>query len=255
MRIAIFGDIHGDWAGFRDAIARLHRQAPLDLVLQVGDAMPVRDTTDLSFTPVPAKHRKLGSFAQIKGPWPVATLMIGGNHEPWNRLDAMPEGGPLLPNLDYLGRAGVREWAGLRLAWVSGIYSPRWFDCPRRAWPYGPERAKEAGYFRREDLEPARKWGRADIMLMHPWPTQLESGVGPEGRRPWVDVGVQPLGDLVRAVRPRFVFCGHMHHPGRADVDGTCFVALDAFNERPGQAVAILEGPPEALAMVNCESL
>lgn len=249
MRIAIFGDLHGHWTDFRKEIVRLDRQAPLDLVLQVGDAMPIRDALDLSYTPVPAKHRKLGTFAQLKGPWPVPTLFIGGNHEPWNRLEAMPQGGPLLPGLDYLGRVGMRVFGPLRIGGISGIFSPRAFDGPRRPWPFGPDLAREATYFRRPDLDQARRWRQVDLLLMHPWPPQLVPEQGPEGRRTWTDVGVPPLGDLVKDLRPRFVFCGHMHHPGRAQAGTTQFVALDAFNERPDAAVAILEGPPENLEL------
>ena len=37
MRIAIFGDLHGHWTGFREEVLRLALEAPLDLVLQVGE--------------------------------------------------------------------------------------------------------------------------------------------------------------------------------------------------------------------------
>jgi len=152
MRIAIFGDVHGHWSGFREEVLRLALEAPLDLVLQVGDAQPIRDDVDLAFMPVPEQYRHLGSYAKIQEPWPVPTLFIGGNHEPWNRLAVLPDGGFLQPNLEYLGRAGQRSFGTLSVAGLSGVFSPRAFDRQRQRWPFLPEQARDASYYRREDL-------------------------------------------------------------------------------------------------------
>jgi len=94
MRIGIFGDIHGHWLAFREAILLCQAEAPLDLVLQVGDAQPIRDLQDLAFMPVPEKYRQFGSYAQIQEPWPVPML----EGEPGN-LVLRPT-----PNLAGLGR-------------------------------------------------------------------------------------------------------------------------------------------------------
>jgi lariat debranching enzyme len=62
MRIAIFGDIHGHWCDFRDAVVELDSQASLDLVLQCGDAQPFRNEDDLEYMHCPKKYRELGDF-------------------------------------------------------------------------------------------------------------------------------------------------------------------------------------------------
>lgn len=249
MRIAVFGDIHGHWVEFRDKILSLHAEAPLDLVLQVGDAQPIRDATDLAFTPVPERYRVLGDYALIQDPWPVPTLFIGGNHEPWNMLEALPEGGVLQPNLEYLGRSGLRTFGALRIAGLTGICSPRALDRPRRPWPFAPEHAKEASYYRREDLEKLARLGPLDILLLHEWPSQLEAARTPDWPRHWKQVGSEWLGELVSKVNPRFVFCGHMHLSAHLKLGTTTLVALGDFSHRPSSAVAVLEGSPLALCM------
>ncbi|NTV73166.1 MAG: hypothetical protein HGA66_03050 [Holophaga sp.] len=249
MRIAIFGDLHGSWINFRDEILRLDHDAPLDLVLQVGDAQPLGDAEDLAFMPVPEQHRHLGSYAQVQEPWPIPTLFIGGNHEPWNRLAVLPDGGFLQPNLEYLGRAGQKSFGSLSVAGLSGVFSPRAFDRPRQRWPFLPEQARDASYYRREDLAKLARLPRPDILLLHEWPTQLEAARQPEWPRHGSKVGIEPLGALVTTLRPAFVFCGHMHCAAQVRVGATEILALDNFSERPAQAVAILEGEPGKLQL------
>lgn len=248
MRIAIFGDIHGHWISFRDAVLRLHAEAPLDLVLQVGDAQPVRDERDLAYMPVPERYRALGDYALIQhDPWPIPTLFIGGNHEPWNVLEALPEGGFLQPNLEYLGRSGIRTFDSLRIAGLSGVHSPRAFDKPRHPWPFPPDQARDASYYRRGDLDRLAKLAPLDILLLHEWPSQMEAARKPDWPRQWEQVGAEPLGKLVATLKPRFVFCGHMHCPALDKAGSSTLVALDDFSRRPDQAVAILEGSPLTL--------
>lgn len=245
MRIAIFGDVHGHWIAFRDAILHLHADSPLDLVLQVGDAQPIRTDEDLAYMPVPERYRHAGDFAlAIQEPWPVPTLFVGGNHEPWNVLAALPDGGFLVPGLEYMGRAGLRTFGSLRIAGVSGVHSPRAIDRPRSKWPFSPERAREASYFHRDDLAKAAAFRRVDILLLHEWPTQMEAGRKPDWPKHWERVGAEPLGELVASLTPRFVFCGHMHRAERVQAGATTLVALDDFSTRPSKAVAILDGDP-----------
>ena len=59
------------------------------------------------------------------------------------------------------------------------------------------------------------------------------------------------MGPLVDAIRPRYVFCGHMHRPAQTKAGVTQIVALDAFSDRPGGAVAILEEDPSNLLLAD----
>ena len=65
MRIALFGDIHGHWRDFRNAVVDLHSKANIDLVLQCGDAQPIRNEDDLEYMHCPAnisiEWKSLGS--------------------------------------------------------------------------------------------------------------------------------------------------------------------------------------------------
>ena len=90
MRIAVFGDIHGHWRDFSDAVVELDSRAPLDLVLQCGDAQPFRNEDDLEYMHCPKKYRELGDFRVFyegAEQFPLPVLFIGGNHEPWNFLN------------------------------------------------------------------------------------------------------------------------------------------------------------------------
>ena len=199
--------------------------------------------------PVPEKYRALGSYAEIQDPWPVPTLFIGGNHEPWNVLGALPDGGLLRPGLEYLGRVGCRTIRGLRIAGLSGVYSPRAFNRPRQKWPFPPGQARDASYYRREDLERIARQASPDILLLHEWPTQLEAARKLDWPRHWEQVGIEPLGALVKVLQPRFVFCGHMHCAAQVTVGPTHLIALADFGHHPASAVAILEGEPGALSL------
>jgi hypothetical protein len=248
MRVAVFGDIHGHWIAFRDAILALQAESPFDLVLQVGDAQPIRDEQDLAYLPVPERYRSLGDYALLDGPWPVPTLFIGGNHEPFNVLEAMTEGGFLQPNQEYLGRAGCRTFGDLRIAGLGGVLSPRAIDRPRLPWPFPPQQAREASYYRRADLAKVAAFGKVDILLLHEWPTQMAKARSSDWPRHWENVGSEPLGELVDKLRPSFVFCGHMHHAAKVQTGSTTIVALDVLRAGSNSAVAILETEPLGLA-------
>ena len=250
MRIAVVGDIHGHWLELREAILALHASSGLDLVLQVGDAQPVRDALDLSYMPVPERHRALGNFAQVVGPWPIPTWFIAGNHEPFNYLESMPGGGVLLENLDYLGRQFSRTVGKLRIAGVGGIFSPKHFDSPRATWPFPQGGRKQASYFRRKEVEVLASSGPTDILLMHAWPAQMESARKPEWPKRWAKVGCDALGELVSTLRPRFVFCGHMHHAVVHQSGQTTIVALDNFSARPDRSIVVLESDEQGLRIV-----
>jgi hypothetical protein len=250
MRIAVVGDLHGHWLKLRECLVRIHDETPLDLVLQVGDAQATRDELDLSFMPVPERHRSLGDFNRLDESWPIPTWFIGGNHEPFNRLESMPQGGTVLPNLDYMGRISSRTIGGMRIAGVSGIFSSRFYESSRDPWPFHVSKTKQASYFRRKELQQLAGTPSPDILLIHEWPTQMEAARTAMWPNHWAKVGSEPLGDLISRLRPRFVFCGHMHVAARVEWQGTTIVALDNFAARPDQSIAILESDERGLRLL-----
>ena len=87
-----------------------------------------RNTTDLLHCNLKPKYRTMNSFYKYYSgelTAPCLTLFIGGNHEASNHLKELYFGGWVAPNIYYLGASGVVQFAGLRIAGVSGIYDNR----------------------------------------------------------------------------------------------------------------------------------
>ncbi|WP_068922965.1 metallophosphoesterase family protein [Planobispora rosea] len=244
-RVLVVGDVHGEFetlARWSAAVRRDH--GPLDAILSVGDLEPHRDEADAAGAQARAKRRGPGDTPGRRGPGDFPRVMegaidlgaplyfIGGNHEPWPALDdAGPGrwGGAAC----FLGRTGVGEVAGLRVAFLSGIYAARVTDVPgvRR------ETAKDRTYYTREEVErvglAAQEAGEVDILLTHDWP----AGVAP---RLGAHIGRPELRALCERVRPRWHFCGHMHRPHRAAVGPTEVVCLGHIRSGYG-ALALIE--------------
>lgn len=244
MKILVAGDIHGHWCSFRDTVAELHRLVPLDLVLQCGDAQPFRNKADLEYMNCPPKYREVGDFWMFfegEEAFPVPMLFIGGNHEPWNLLDEHRLGGVLAPNIEFLGRANVRDTAGLRIAGVSGVYSPKYFDVAHMASPYTVSRRKEATYFNKEDIARVSQRGNADILLLHEWPHLMNEARAASWPLQWGNVGSEHLSTVVDRIAPHWCFCGHMHFPAKHRSGPTQIVCLSDFHRNPADAIVILD--------------
>lgn len=235
--IAILGDVHG---GFHHAI-RLLRQAErrfgigIDLVLQVGDLEPHRDEADVATMSAPSRYRELGDFYEFhrgaaRFPWPM--WFIGGNHEPWPFLDGVGAG-EVAPGVRFIGRAGVVEVCGLRIAGLSGIYREELYGLKRSEMPGRPK-----GWigFCAEEVERLAAEERPDVLLLHEWP----AGVLREEDRAWMageldgetkrrggEVGNEMGRLLVEMLKPGLVGCGHMHLPYRGQIgeSAICCVA------------------------------
>lgn len=244
MRIAIFGDIHGHWCDFRDAVVELDSQAPLDLVLQCGDAQPIRNENDLEYMHCPRKYRELGDFwifYEGAEQFPVPVLFIGGNHEPWNFLDQNREGGVLAPNIEFMGRAGMHKIMGTRIIGMGGVYSPKHFSAPHPKWPYPISMRKQAAYFNSDDIDKVLGLGKADILLLHEWPSLMNGVRSEEWPSHWGNVGSETLTEIVELLSPKYVFCGHMHAPALYSNGKTEIVCLSDFHRDPENACVVLD--------------
>jgi len=226
---AAVGDVHGAMHLLVEQIEMLQNTSSirLEFVLQVGDFQPVRDENDLTTMNIPAKYRKTGDFPCFadKGfPWPI--WFIGGNHEPYGYLDHYPQGGELAPNCHYLGRSGHMELCGLKLAWISGIYSSARFNHRRPPVNEICQRSnKEYSCYNLHDIETLLDASiQPDVLLMHDWPDPTEPA--PYG---FSDIRraerSNPYGGvLTELLKPEIVLCGHMHHPHEfafTDEDGS----------------------------------
>jgi len=258
--IAFFGDIHGHHDRMVSAVHEWQRNAgvQIDLIVCCGDFEALRDEVDLQSVAGPEKYRRMGDYgAYHRGEkaFPTEVIFIGGNHEAYNCLDEVPAGGVVGPRCYYLGRQGVVCRFGLRIAGLTGNYSAKAYSLGRRRIDFADpavirsrKARKKATYFVREEVEALAQSGPVDVLLLHDWPAGLPDLADPatvEGtpRR----VGSEPAQELLEAVRPRWLFCGHMHWYFRGDIpwpDGTLttFVCLDKIDRPRGPFMAVLRG-------------
>ncbi|HZH03458.1 MAG TPA: hypothetical protein VEY30_06715, partial [Myxococcaceae bacterium] len=180
---------------------------------------------------------EFAEYAQGVRHFPRPLYFIGGNNEDFASLDGMPDGGTLAPNVHYLGRAGTVDREGLAIAYLSGIYAPRFIDAPLEP-PTSAVKAKQAGYFRTSDLERLRGASRADLMLLHEWPRGLvrrvQGGLKLRAHRfPWI--GNPVVREGVARIRPSWLFCGHshVHWPPRSNFRKVASPAWPAWTRLP----------------------
>jgi predicted phosphodiesterase len=215
--VVAIGDIHGRFHRVQDWLAELERSLgrPLDLIVAVGDVEAFQQADD--HRRKATKRTMPAEFADVvAGARPMQRRLwfVAGNNEDFEALEAMPEGGELAPNVTYLGRVGTRELHGLKLAYLSGIYAPRHYDTPR-APITSRETAKQAGYFRKPEVESLYPSKDIDLMLVHEWPRGLFAR-NAQGRvdRPWM--GNPVTRTLAEKVKPQWLLCGHSHQPHAA---------------------------------------
>ena len=227
---AAVGDVHGRMRGMVRLLQEWSRKAhkPLAFVLQVGDFEPHRHEADLATMAAPAKYKHLGDFADFHSlrarfPWPV--YFIGGNHEPYGYLDQSPDGFELTPHCQYLGRVGTLETHGLRVAGLSGIYQEESFRLPRPPVErLGTVSNKAFAGFTEQDVDRALALERADVLLLHEWPSGLvDPADAPDFEQQRRSMSYETVGNeyarlLVEALQPRLVLCGHMHKAYRGSI-------------------------------------
>jgi lariat debranching enzyme len=221
--IVLVGDIHGRFHRVRDWLANLEGclDRPIDMALAVGDIEAFRTADDhrrkAAKRTMPAEF---ADYATGRCRMDRALYFIGGNNEDFEALHPMPAGGELAPDFHYLGRHGVRSIAGLRTAYLSGIFAPRYIDKPLQE-PTTPESARQAGYFRDDEVRAVEGLANepVDLMLVHEWPRGMISRANAWDRgcsrdlrafrTPWIGNG--HTRSLVEKLEPGWVFCGHSH--------------------------------------------
>jgi len=227
---AAVGDVHGQMHSMVRLVEGRAKRASLEMsfVLQVGDFEPHRHEADLTTMAAPSKYKQLGDFATFHAgksrfPWPV--FFIGGNHEPHGFLEISPDGFELFSACTYLGRVGLLEWNGLRIAGLSGIYKEDSFqDLRPSVSSLGTVSNKVFAYFNEQDVERALEFERVDVLLLHEWPADIIDPAHEaefEGQRRslrYDHVGNPYARMLVDALEPQLVLCGHMHKAYRAEV-------------------------------------
>lgn len=227
LLIAALGDIHGRFhrvETWLDALEQA-RGRRVDLVLAVGDVEAFRKADDHKRKA--AKRAMPAEFAEyadrvrrVKRP----LYFIGGNNEDFEALHDLPEGGELAPDVHYLGRAGLRELCGLRVAYLSGIHAPRFYEQPLKR-PTSLDTSKQAGYFRAPEVEKVQAHRNVDLLLVHEWPRGIvqrarEEHPVPPRPLPSYWIGNPVTRRLVDLMQPRWVLCGHSHKAFAVTLEG-----------------------------------
>jgi len=227
------------------------RGRPVDLVLAVGDVEAFRQPDDhrrkTAKRGMPAEFAEYADgLRKMKRP----LYFIGGNNEDFEALHDSPQGFELAPGVHYLGRAGQSTVQGLRIAYLSGIHAPRFYEQPLKR-PTSLDTAKQAGYFRAPEVEKLMGLRDVDILLVHEWPRGIVQRARDEGLSngrplPSYWIGNPVTRRLVDTVRPRWVLCGHSHKAFAVSLGGeggrpaTRIACLDQ-SARPDEAVFWLE--------------
>ena len=205
------GDIHGRFHRVGTWLDALERAVdrPIDAVLAVGDVEAFATADDhrrkAAKRTMPAEF---AAFAQGESRMTRPFYFIGGNNEDFESLHPLSAGGDVAPGVHYLGRVGAANIAGIRVGWLSGIYAPKWLDNPLEA-PTTAATRKQAGYFRRAEVDRLRAERSLDLLLTHEWPRGLFARTPGKPVRPWM--GNPLTRTLVDEVQPQWLLCGHSH--------------------------------------------
>lgn len=192
------GDIHGDFEGARQVMAR-HPEVPFWLC--VGDLAD--------------EH---GRYE----PMPAPLYWIKGNNENFDSIAA----GSFPANLHFLPNARLQAIGGIRVAGLGGTLAPTWFETPAAALPHptkgsakATELADKRRHFVREEVEACRALRDIDVFLTHEAPRPFKVGR--------IEAGKAPVNDVLEAMKPRLHLFGHHHRFTEQERHGVRSVGLD----------------------------
>jgi len=214
-------DIHGEWLELYDQIPK-----DTEALFICGDTQPIRFEEDLELIPGPRKYLRKGDFYLFwkAGRVPIPTYFFLGNHEPFLWLYPYEKDGPkeIIKNLWILRRSGVIELCGLKIAYLSRVFSPKTYF---EGVIWNPERetrskrSKLAGRFTPKDIDEllsaVAKTGKVDILALHENPNYCNDKRGKELYR-----------TIVKAIQPQVILCGHMHISLREEFAGIPLIGI-----------------------------
>jgi len=236
MHIAIEGCAHGELNTIYDTIKLIEEKHSLkiDLLLCCGDFEAIRNQNDLQCMAVPPKYRHMQHFWEYycgKRVAPVLTIFIGGNHEATNYLQELAFGGWVAPNIYYLGYAGVVQYKGLRIGGLSGIFKQyNYAKGHYEKLPYNEDTKRSAYHVRQVEVFRLCQLRKPiDIMMSHDWPNEAVNygdvkTLLRKKRHFTEDVNANRLGSnpawkVLKQLRPRYWFSGHLHVKYTAVID------------------------------------
>lgn len=274
MKIAIEGCSHGELNKIYDTVEYIQstQNIKIDLLICCGDFQSFRDRNDMLSMAAPAKYQAMGDFHEYyteKRQAPVLTLFVGGNHESANYLWQLPYGGWVAHNIYYLGYAGCVNFAGFRIAGLSGIfkehdYHKGHFESP----PFNDNTKRSFYHVRSIDVAKLKllKENKIDVFVSHDWPRGIyKHGDSDQLIRfkPFLKKEIEEdvLGsvageDLLNVLKPKYWFAAHLHAKFSAVVhhpngDRTKFLALDKCLPKRNFLQVIDVGPAKSEPLLN----
>ena len=274
MKIAIEGCSHGELNKIYDTVEYIQstQNIKIDLLICCGDFQSFRDRNDMLSMAAPAKYQAMGDFHEYyteKRQAPVLMLFVGGNHESANYLWQLPYGGWVAHNIYYLGYAGCVNFAGFRIAGLSGIfkehdYHKGHFESP----PFNDNTKRSFYHVRSIDVAKLKllKENKIDVFVSHDWPRGIyKHGDSDQLIRfkPFLKKEIEEdvLGsvageDLLNVLKPKYWFAAHLHAKFSAVVhhpngDRTKFLALDKCLPKRNFLQVIDVGPAKSEPLLN----
>eukprot|EP01121_Diplochlamys_sp_Union-15-3_P012226 TRINITY_DN3634_c0_g1_i1.p1 TRINITY_DN3634_c0_g1~~TRINITY_DN3634_c0_g1_i1.p1 ORF type:complete len:274 (-),score=24.52 TRINITY_DN3634_c0_g1_i1:284-1105(-) len=196
---------------------------------------------------VPKAYSNIGTFYKYytgEKKAPILTLFIGGNHEASHHSYELPFGGWAAPSIYYMGYSNVVNFAGLRIAGLSGIFKK--YDYPKGHYERPPftDAMKRSFYHvrRYDEFKLYQLEQPIDIFVSHDWPQSVVNYGDVNSLlkiKPFFRDEVQrgTLGSPVSSsllfkLKPKYWFSGHLHvkYPAiikHSENQITKFLALD----------------------------
>ena len=250
MLIAALGDVHGRWREAADLVVAACDQAGVDpgdlsLILQAGDAEPLRSEAEITQVPGRTIYRQQGDFPEVLSGdilMPAPLYFIAGNHEPFADLDA--DGGLITghgawgPGVTYLGRAGAVTIEGLRIGFLSGIYGESTF-LRSAAGNLRRRTGKHAAHYTAQELDRVQSAVRegVDVLITHDWPAGITDEIGR-----YDDIGDPNIRTLIETSGAMLSIHGHLHVARRTVIHRTqvaCLAIVGSDDTDPLAAVGV----------------
>nr|CAD2177492.1 unnamed protein product [Meloidogyne enterolobii] len=230
LHVAVAGCSHGQMDTIYERLTNVEKQrnVKFDLLLCCGDFQAIRNHGDLHYFHAPPHHRKLGTFYKYysgEKTAPILTLFIGGNHESSGYMAELPYGGWVAPNIWYMGYASVIQFAGLRIAGLSGIFKSNDYNKGHFERPPFQEHGSVVSAYHVRSIDVFRlkqlRDSKIDICMSHDWP----AGITDFGDCNWLlkrkpyfaeDIQFNRLGNpatmnLLHELKPLHWFAAHLH--------------------------------------------
>ncbi|MEM2925064.1 MAG: metallophosphoesterase [Methanocellales archaeon] len=180
MKLLLLGDVHGELEENRIKVKQLLElnKREVDFVIQAGD---------------------LGFYE----PMPISSYFIFGNNEDFDVIQSMLDGEVEYENLKLIKSGEIiklrKGRSSLMLSGLCGNYAPKYFNFKREEL-VGDRRR----HFVAEEVQRCLSLSNIDLFLSHEAPYGLI-------RRRGYDLGVRHITDILKTVKPRYLFSGHHH--------------------------------------------